>query len=340
MISAAAEHLLTDQIGSLAILLCAIFLIMSAMFTSFKGGLISLLPNLIPVILLFGLMGLLGIPLNPGTVMVAVIAVGIAIDGTLHLISRYNDLCRRTSNYEEAVQATVREEATALVTAYFALAVGFGVLLLSGFDLIAQFGALSALTMIFALFANILITPLILSRTRLVGLNQIWSLSVHKDILQKSPLFQGMSDYQMRKTILISEMKEFKERELLVEQGTFGRSMFVVLTGRVEVTRRTEGKIQHIAVLGPGQVFGEVGYINEIERTADVRALTHVEALRFDYRKLRKDLKFFPHLVANLNFNISVILGERLAGAMGALCLPQEDESPAPGSEKDPAKEF
>ncbi|MEW6667979.1 MAG: MMPL family transporter [Thermodesulfobacteriota bacterium] len=339
MINAAAEGLLSDQVQSLAVLLCVIFLVMSAMFTSFKGGLISLLPNLIPVILMFGLMGLLGIPLNPGTVMVAVIAVGIAIDGTLHLISRYNDLCRRTSNYEEAVQATIREEATALVATYFALAVGFGILLLSGFDLIAQFGALSAVTMIFALFANILITPIILSQTRLVGLNQIWSLSVHKEILQKSPLFQGMSDYQMRKTILISELKEFQEGDLLVEQGTFGRSMFVILTGRVEVARRTEGRVQRIALLGPGQVFGEVGYINEIERTADVRALTHVEALRFDYRKLRKDLKYFPHLVANLNFNISFILGERLAGVMGAFPLPQEKgESPPSPPDRAPEK--
>jgi uncharacterized protein len=339
LINAAAESLLYDQIRSLAILLCVIFLIMSAMFTSFKGGLISLLPNLIPVILLFGLMGLLGIPLNPGTVMVAVIAVGIAIDGTLHLISRYNDLCRKTSNYEEAVQATIREEATPLVTTYFALAVGFGILLFSDLNLIAQFGALSAVTMVFALFANIVITPLILSRTRLVGLYQIWSLSVHKEILQKSPLFQGMSDYQMRKTILISEMKEFEEGDLLVEQGTFGRSMFVVLAGQVEVARRTDARTQRIAVLGPGQVFGEVGYINEIQRTADVRALTRVEALRFDYRKLRKDLKFFPNLVANLNFNISFILGERLASAMGALCLPEEKEAASPpGSEQDPEK--
>jgi uncharacterized protein len=324
MINGAAESLFSDQVKSLAILLCVIFLIMSAMFTSFKGGLISLLPNLIPVILMFGLMGLLGIPLNPGTVMVAVIAVGIAIDGTLHLISRYNDLCRRTSNYEEAIQATIREEATALVTTYFALAVGFGILLLSQFNVIAQFGALSAVTMVFALFANMVITPIILSRTRLVGLYQIWSLSVHKETLQRSPLFQGMSDYQMRKTILISELKEFAEGDLLVEQGTFGRSMFVVLTGQVEVARRTKGKTQRISVMGAGQVFGEVGYIKEIERTADVRALTHVEALRFDYQKLRKDLKFFPNLVANLNFNISCILGERLASAMGELYLPQE----------------
>jgi len=49
------------------------------------------------------------------------------------------------------------------------------------------------------------------------------------------------------------------------------------------------------------------------QRTADVRALTPVEVLRFDYKKLKKDLKFFPHIVANINFNISCILGERLA---------------------------
>ncbi|MDY7037429.1 MAG: MMPL family transporter, partial [Thermodesulfobacteriota bacterium] len=67
MINAAAESLMAAQVKSLAILLCVIFLIMSAMFTSFKGGLIALIPNLVPIIMMFGLMGLLEIPLNPGT---------------------------------------------------------------------------------------------------------------------------------------------------------------------------------------------------------------------------------------------------------------------------------
>ena len=58
---------------------------------------------------MFGLMGLLGIPLNPGTAMVAVIAVGIAIDGTIHLLARYQELCSVTSDYKGAVQEAVRE---------------------------------------------------------------------------------------------------------------------------------------------------------------------------------------------------------------------------------------
>ncbi len=321
MINAAAESLLVAQVKSLLILLCVIFLIMSVMFTSLKGGLISLIPNLVPIILMFGVMGLMEIPLNPGTAMVAVIAIGIAIDGTIHLFSRYNDLCRRTSDYEGAVHATVREEATPMVATSLALALGFGILLKSNFTIIAQFGALSAATMLFALFANLLITPIIMTRIRLVGLYQILALSMHKEVLEKSPLFRGMSNYQMRKAILISELQEFEATELLVEQGTFGRSMYLILSGQVDVVRRIGNKTKRIAVSGPGQVLGEVGYIREIRRTADVRALTHVEALRFDYEKLKKDLKFFPHIVANLNFNISYILGERLAHMLDRMTL-------------------
>jgi predicted RND superfamily exporter protein len=337
MVNAAAKGLMVDQAVSLAIMIFVIFLIMSAMFTSFKGGFVALLPNLIPVTVMFGLMGLLGLPLNPGTVLVAVIAIGIAIGGTIHLISRYNELCRRASNYEEAVRITVQEGAIPLVATYLALAVGFGILLLSDFNLIAQFGALAAATMIFALIANIMITPIIMSRTRLVGLYQIWSLSVHREVLERSPLFRGMSGYQVRKAILISEVNKFGKGDLLVEQGTLGRSMYLILTGQAEVVRRRDGKARRIAVLGPGQVFGEVGYINEIERTADVRALTPVEALRFDYQRLKKDLKFFPHIVANLNFNISCILGERLAGVVCSMApQPGEEESALPRSFGDP----
>ncbi|MZH45847.1 MAG: cyclic nucleotide-binding domain-containing protein [Nitrospinae bacterium] len=72
-----------------------------------------------------------------------------------------------------------------------------------------------------------------------------------------------------------------------------------------------------MAVLKPGQIFGEVGYIRETERTADVVATQKVSVLRFDYERMQKDLKFFPNIVAKLNFNISYVLGERLADMVG-----------------------
>ncbi len=322
MVNAAAEGLITAQAKSLGVLLLAIFLIMSAMFTSLKGGLISLVPSVIPIVLMFGVMGLLGIALNPGTAMVAVIAIGIAIDGTVHLFSRYNVLSRRHLDNEHAVRVTVGEEAIPVVATSLSLALGFGVLLASNFTIIAQFGALSAATMLFSIFANLLITPIIMSRIRLVGLYDILAMSVQRGVLAASPLFQDMTNYQIRKAILISDLQTFDPGELLIEQDSLGRSLYLVLSGEVEVVRRDDNEARQVAVLGTGQVFGEVGYVREIERTADVRAVTAVEALRFDFERMRRDLRHFPRIVAALNFNISRILGERLADVMGAKSRP------------------
>lgn len=317
MVNHAAESLMVAQVKALIVLLTLIFLIMSAMFTSFKGGFIALIPAIIPITLMFGIMGYFNIPLNPGTAMVAVIAIGIAIDGTIHLLARYNELCRRSSDYIGAVNTAVREEATPLIVSSLALAFGFGVLIFSNFTIVAQFGALAAATMLFSIFANLLITPIIMARIRLVGLYQILAMSVDKEVLDSSVLFQNMTDYQRRKAILISEIHEFKKGDLLVEQDTIGRDMYLILSGEVEVIRKDEGDLRSLAMLKPGQVFGEIGYIRETERTADVVATEDVSALRFDYERMQKDLKFFPNIIAKLNFNISYILGKRLADMVG-----------------------
>lgn len=313
MVNHAAETLMVAQVKALALLLALIFLIMSAMFTSFKGGFIALVPAIIPIALMFGIMGLLDIPLNPGTAMVAVIAIGIAIDGTIHLLARYNELCRRTSDYIGAVNTAVQEEATPLIVSSIALAFGFGILIFSNFTIIAQFGALAAATMLFSIFANLLITPIIMARIRLIGLYQILAMSIDRAVLDNSPLLQNMSNYQRRKAILISELHEFEKGDLLVKQDTLGRDMYLILSGEVEVIRKDGDESRTLAILKPGQIFGEIGYIRETERTANVIALEKVSALRFDYERMQKDLKFFPNIVAKLNFNISYILGERLA---------------------------
>ncbi|MCB1646871.1 MAG: MMPL family transporter [Pseudomonadales bacterium] len=320
LVNQAAESLMLSQVEALGLLLALIFIVMAIMFTSLKGGAIALIPSVIPIVIMFGIMGLLGIPLNPGTAMVAVIAVGIAIDGTIHLLARYNELCRQTSDYEAAVHQAVKEVATPLIVSSIALAFGFGILLFSNFTVVAQFGALAAATMLISIFSNLLITPIIMARIRLVGLYQIISMNVDTEVLESSPLFAGMSNYQRRKAILISELHEFGAGENLVTQGTTGRSMFMILSGKAEVVRRDQGEdgesARVLAVLGPGQIFGEVGYIRAAERTADVTASEPVSALRFDYERMEKDLKYFPHIVARLNANISTVLGERLASVL------------------------
>lgn len=313
MVNKAAENLMLAQVKALALLLLLIFVIMSVMFTSVKGGFIALVPAIIPIALMFGLMGLLDIPLNPGTAMVAVISIGIAVDGTIHLLARYNELCRYTCNFVGAVNEAVREEATPLIISSIALALGFGILLFSNFTIIAQFGALAAATMLFSVFANLLITPIIMTRIRLVGLYQIYAIPVNSKVLKAAPLFHNMNSYQRRKAVLISEFRKVKKGEVIIKQGTIGRDMYVILAGQAEVAREDNGEQHKLADLTPGQTFGEIGYIRDTQRTANVIATEDAELLRFNYERMQQDLKFFPNIVAKLNFNISYILGERLA---------------------------
>jgi predicted RND superfamily exporter protein len=313
MVNAAVDRLLEGQALALLALLAVIFVTMSLMFTSVKGGLIALAPGVIPILLLLGVMRANDIPLSVGTVMVAVIAIGVAIEGTIHLFSRYSALCRSTSNYDEAVLETVKEEAAPVVATSLALALGFGVLLLSDFTVVAQFGALAAAAMLFSIFANLLITPIVMARIRLVGLYEILAMSMQREALENSPLFQGMSNYQVRKAILLSELLEAAGGTRLIEQGAMDRSMYLVLSGEMEVVRRHAHGEQRLATLRAGDVFGEIGFIRATRRTADVRAVGRASLLRFDHDKLEKDLVFFPHIMAKLNYNISGILGRRLA---------------------------
>jgi CRP-like cAMP-binding protein len=125
-----------------------------------------------------------------------------------------------------------------------------------------------------------------------------------------------MSNYQRRKAILISELHEFHPGEKLVRQGDPGRSMYMILSGEADVVRHDGNENRVLAELHAGEIFGEIGYIRSVERTADVTALTIVTALRFDYARVQQDLKFFPNIVAQMNNNIGAILGERMTDVL------------------------
>ncbi|MDP1613108.1 MAG: efflux RND transporter permease subunit [Sulfuritalea sp.] len=313
LINAAADRLPKTQAMVIGAMLVLVLIVMSLMFTSVKGGVIALVPSAVLILIILAAMRVLEIPLDMGTALVAVLAIGVAVEGTGHLFSRYADLCRNASDYDAAMIDTVKSEAAPLIAVGLALAAGFAVLLLSDFAPIARFGAQAAAAMLLSIFVNLLITPLVMARIRLVGLYEVLAMSMQREALEGCPLFVGLTSYQIRKTILISELREYRDGARLIEQGTVGRSMYLVVSGQIEVSRHDGAALQRLALLGPGDVFGEIGFVHETYRTADVRALGAVSVLRFDHERLKRDLMLFPHIMAKLNFNISGILGRRLA---------------------------
>jgi hypothetical protein len=250
--------------------------------------------------------------------------------GTSRLFLRYSECSREAASYGAAAAAALRQELVPLSAAVAVLVAVLSVLAFSGFRPLAQFGGLACAAALLAWAVNVRVAPVLMQRIRLVGLKEMLAVSSQWEALAGCPLFAGLSNYQIRKTVLISELRQYDDGECLIEQGTVGRSMHVVVSGYVQVSRRGEEGNQVLAVLGPGEVFGEIGFVQETYRTADVRALGPVSALRFDHNRLKKDLVLFPHIMAKLNFNISGILGRRLSELVGS---DQEKKAPAPAAE-------
>ena len=313
MVNAAAETLISGQISSLFLILGVIFVLFSFLYTSVLAGFLSLVPNIIPVFLNFGLMGMVGVPLNPGTAMVAAIAIGVAVDDTIHLMTRFGSESHRHVDERDAVRATIRGEAIPIVSTSIALALGFSVLAFSNFSIVAQFGLLAAATMIYALVSDLLVMPILLKHLRLATVWDIVGLELDRDVLVRCPLFAGMSPYATKKVVLLSQMQDFEPDEVIIEKGTHTSGMYVVLKGEARV-QFTRGELQlDIDNLKPGDVFGEIGFSGEdVERTATVVAAEPMTVVRLDADGARTGLRFYPRIAARLHQNISNILGQRL----------------------------
>ena len=146
---------------SLAILLIAIF--MAWMFRSFKMILVSLLPNLLPLIITAGLMGFLGVPIKPSTILVFSIAFGISVDDTIHFLAKYRqELIANNWKIKKSVYAALRETGVSMFYTSIVLFFGFSVFTISSFGGTVALGALVSVTLVFAMLANLLLLPALL----------------------------------------------------------------------------------------------------------------------------------------------------------------------------------
>jgi hypothetical protein len=152
-------HVLRSFGPSILLALGLIWLVMCALFRSVRMGLVAMVPNLFPLVTLAGAMALLGVPLKPSTILVFSIAFGIAVDDSIHLMSRYTQLMAGGRRSGRALRGALRETGPALVMSTVVVSAGFSLLLLSHFELLYLLGLLTALTAISALAADLLVFP-------------------------------------------------------------------------------------------------------------------------------------------------------------------------------------
>lgn len=309
----AVEEMARGQLQSLLLVGGVIVALVSMLFVSLRAGIIALLPNLFPVAILFAVMALLDIPLNAGTSMVAAIALGICVDDTMHVMSRFHEELKRQDDRMAALLAMIRKEAVPIFATSIALAAGFAVFATSSFQPVVNFGLLSAMVILVAMAATFVLTPLLLGSSELLTVWDLLSYKVQKEALQKSPLFQGMYIWQIKKILLSSEIRRFPQGVQIIREGDTGNEMFVILEGSVEARKRQEdGSARQLRVMNAGDLCGEVGPLSGGRRTADVFALQETQLLVLSWDRIDRLTKLFPILAFRLFRNLTQIIGARL----------------------------
>ncbi len=157
------KYLINNLVLSLglAILLIAIF--MAFLFRSFKMILISLIPNLLPLIITAGVMGFTGIPLKPSTILVFSIAFGISVDDTIHFLAKYRqELIANGWKINNAIFSALRETGISMFYTSVVLFFGFSIFLSSNFGGTQALGGLVAVTLMMAMLANLILLPSLL----------------------------------------------------------------------------------------------------------------------------------------------------------------------------------
>ncbi|MGE5478336.1 MAG: MMPL family transporter [Bacteroidales bacterium] len=327
MVNRTAEGMIYNQADSLMWVVVVILVLMALLYQSLLAGIISMVPNLIPIAICFGTMALVGLPLNPGTASVAAVALGIAVDDTIHFFSAYLLACKHEPDPDTAIRTTFYSEVVPVITTTVALSSGFVILAFSDFTIVAQYGLMSAFTIFIAMFVDLFMTPAILRGVRLVGLWDVVALKIGNKTLLNSPLFRGMGRFQVKKAILTSALRTYQPGETLVTQGETGRDMFVILSGEAEVVQKNANGEQVLARLNQGDVAGEVGFVGQSKRTATVRATEPVEAMVMEAANVQRSLRFYPWVAHRLQQNISRILADRLTSDYAGNKAPAKAET-------------
>ena len=157
------NYLISNLVFSLTLAILLIALFMAWMFRSFRMILISIIPNMLPLLITAGLMGFFEIPIKPSTILVFSIAFGISVDDTIHFLAKYRqELIANKWKIRKSVYAALRETGVSMFYTSIVLFFGFLVFTVSSFGGTIALGGLVSITLLFAMVSNLLLLPSLL----------------------------------------------------------------------------------------------------------------------------------------------------------------------------------
>ena len=321
MVIAASSHQLTiGQIKSLSITMILVFGIMFILFLSSKVGFIAILPNLFPIIVNFGMMGWFGIELSMATSLIASIAIGLAVDDTIHYLVRYNREFKTDLDEERAIRDTLRHVGRPICFTTVTICVGFSILLFSSFKPTAIFGVMMVVTSLSALVGDLILLPSLIQHVELVTLWDLVRLKLGKEPRMGIPLFKGLSRTQVHYILMAGSLTKIKAGEILCKKGDPSDSMYTIISGEMDVfdhvsadetDQEPETQVL-INQLKTGDVLGEMGFLRSAPRSATVVVTKSAELLNINWKMIKRLQWLYPPTAHKFFLNLMGVTCDRL----------------------------
>jgi predicted RND superfamily exporter protein len=314
LIDEVLDKIIRGQVQSVFAALLIVYGVLVGMFLSFRIGLIALIPNILPVVVYFGVLGFLGISLNPSNSLIAPMVLGIAIDDTVHYFARFNEFMKQQASSRQATIAALRVVGRPVTYTSIALCLGFLVLTSSDLRMQAQVGAMACFALAFAWLTDFFLTPALCSNLRIATIWDALTLDLGKKPQDTIPLFKCLSNFQARIVARMASIRSVSAGERIIEVGQPGIEMYAVIDGRLQASIQGRSSKIDLDSHARGDIVGEAGLFFA-RRTANVDAVEDSRLLRITQQDLETLRRRYPRIAARVFRNLNEILATRLVNA-------------------------
>jgi predicted RND superfamily exporter protein len=307
-----ADSLVAAQLRSLVLALGVAYAVLSLLFLSPWAGLRALVPSAVTLAFCFGFLGAANAPLSLATSVVPPIALGFALNGTIHYFARFSSEARRLADEEAAAVRSLVGAGRPVTFAMHALCVGFAVLATSPLGELRWLGLTATAALGVAWLCVFVLVPAICADLQVVTLWDTLSLDLGEAPQRSMPLLRDLTTAQCRIVAQHGTQRRVPAGQPLLRSGEEGREMFLVIDGVLQASIETPAGREVLNRFTRGDLVGEVGFYTR-KHSAELEVVEPSRLLRLTERGLARLERRTPRISAVLYRNLARILAARVA---------------------------
>ena len=309
LIAKTVDDITRGQMKSLVAALGVIYLILVVLFGSFRIGALALVPNALPILVYFGILGLSPITLNITTSLVASAVLGIAVDDSIHLLSRYSREARRAISTSRAVENALAAVIRPVTLTTASLCLGFLAVTAGELQSQVEFGLLAAATLFIAWILDLTFTPALCGRLHFFTLWEILSVDLGTEPHRTLPLLSGLSRRQAHIAALMGRLRSYDEGTAVWRPEDAGPEIGLVLGGELAQAGVNGASGDGHDSLHRGALIGALPHSKGLHGPAiDARSNTRVLWLSAD--SLARIHERYPRIVHRISSNRDHLLAD------------------------------